>query len=141
MSNLLNHAMRELHAAGYDPATMEDGDINKLMYNCVIELGSVFANQHHSGASAGYCIDVVNKLLKFEPLSPLTGDDSEWVEVSEGLWQNNRCSNVFKTADGAYDIDGKVFVDKQGMAYTNSNSRVPVTFPYTPTTEYVEVDQ
>lgn len=138
MSNLIAHAERELKATGM----LDSGDeMNELMCRCVLELVQTFAAQGHSGFSASYCINAFNKLARYEPLGPLTGADSEWIEVGEQdggpLWQNNRCSRVFKTLNGAYDIDGKVFVDKQGIAYTNFNSRTAVTFPYTPTTEYV----
>jgi len=95
----------------------------------------------------------------FEPLVPLTGEDWEWTETSEGVFQNKRCSHVFKQADRfdgqAYDIDGIVFYewherdldpDEPGYPgktrfkshYTSSESRVPVTFPYTPIKNYVE---
>lgn len=53
------------------------------------------------------------------------------------------CSSVFRQADRfngqPYNIDGKVFIDtKTGNQYTNSNSFVPIEFPYIPKTEYVE---
>lgn len=64
----------------------------------------------------------------------------EWTEASEGVFQNRRCSRVFKDAAGsAYDINGKVFVEPNGVGFTSSDSRVPVTFPYVPATEYVNV--
>lgn len=54
--------------------------------------------------------------------------------------QNKRCSHVFKDKDGnAYDIDGKVFREPDGCCFTSKDSFVPVTFPYTPKTEYVDV--
>jgi len=47
---------------------------------------------------------------------------------------------VFKDADGrAYDIDGRVFREPNGCCYTSSDSRVYITFPYRPKTEYVDV--
>ena len=67
------------------------------------------------------------------------------------VYQNKRCSRVFRQEDRfdgqAYDIQGKVFIehgyDEDGKettySYTNSDSNVPVTFPYTPKTEYVDV--
>ena len=78
-------------------------------------------------------------------LTPLTGEDDEWTNVSDygsgdPLYQNKRLSSVFKEADGScYNIDGKVFwewyKDEDGKAikshYTCRESRVAVTFPYT----------
>lgn len=72
-------------------------------------------------------------------------DASPWNDISDmndgPMWQNNRCSHLFKGADGrAYDLDGRVFIDPDGMSFTGTGSRVFVTFPYTPTREYVKVD-
>lgn len=102
----------------------------------------LFAMEGHSGMSAPYAAGMFKRLALFEPIGPLTGEDHEWGEPfdSDGTQQNKRCSHVFRLADGrAYDIDGKVFREPNGYCYTNGESRVFVTFPYTPTTEYVDV--
>ena len=141
MSNaFMDHALREFKALGYIPPDQdqEDGP-NKWIQNNVLELLSVFSSQGHSGFSTPYCIAMFSKLADWEPLSPLTGNEDEWVKVSENTWQNNRCSHVFKEGNGrAYDIQGKVFRDADGCSYTNRDSRVYIEFPYTPKTEYVD---
>ena len=146
--SLLEHAKRELDAAGYVPKTEypvydEDGyveeDPNLWMRLCVLELIDVFAKQEHSGSSAPFCVALFQKLASYEPLGPLTGEDDEWVEVGPEVFQNARCSHVFKEDGEVYDINGKVFREPDGMCYTNHESRVPVTFPYDPVTEYVDV--
>jgi hypothetical protein len=69
-------------------------------------------------------------LARFEIISPLTGKEDEWTDVSDGLWQNRRDSRVFKDKDGAWFIDGKAFSDDGGETYfTNKKSRTPITFP------------
>ena len=152
MSNLHKHALDEFRAAGW---TDENGKFNDEMQEAIcthiLKLLDVFADEGHSGTTAPYTVDVFKKLAMFEPLVPLTGEDWEWVDVSEQsgrtLWQNKRCSHVFKTEEGAYDIDGIVWWDwytdtetgeKQKSYFTSRESRVPVTFPYTPKTEYKE---
>ena len=139
MGNLLTHAERELKAAGFDKKG-DDGLYDGMLYDGALELVNAFAEQGHSGMSASMMADVVDKLFRFKPLTPLQGADDEWNEAGEGIWQNNRCSHVFKGADGsAYDINGKVFREPSGACYTSGESRVPVTFSYTPSTEYVDV--
>lgn len=140
MSNYKSHAIREFQAAGW---MNEDGDfedeMQELMCKQVMELLELFGNHGHSGFSASYALNLFKKLADFEPLIPLTGEDFEWNEVGTGKWQNNRCSHVFKDADGkAYDINGKIFIDKEGYAYTSGDSRVYITFPYTPKRQYVK---
>ena len=39
----------------------------------------------------------------------------------------------------AYDSQGKIFVDSKGDLYTNKDSKVYITFPYTSVVEYVNV--
>lgn len=134
--NLLAHADRELPPAG-------DDEMQALMNQGLRELVLVFSTQGHSGFSAPYAVGALEKLLRFGPLRPLTGEADEWIEVDLGVFQNRRCGRVFKSAERfngqAYDIDGKVFRDRRGC-YTNGESAVPVTFPYTPVTVYVDVD-
>ena len=143
MSNLIEHARRELQAVGmFD----HDSDYEGMLGDAVMELVSVFSKQEHSGFSASMCINLFKTVASYEPLAPLTGSADEWVdvsEVSEGtLWQNKRCSHVFKRGDGtAYDIQGKVFREPSGACYTNSDSHVDIEFPYTPTSEYVDVPE
>jgi hypothetical protein len=135
---LRKHAERELELAGYD-----DGDgMNALMKKCVLELIDVFAAQGHSGFSAPYCVALFKKLALFEPLLPLTGKDDEWNLISDRdhCYQNKRASSVFKENGQAYDIDGKIFEDPDGGRYTSKDSRVPVEFPYVPTSVIVKVD-
>ena len=144
-SNSIAHAKRELVAIGYDLNDKEEGP-NKWIMENLFELLAVFSTQGHSGSSAPYCISMFKKLASFEPLCPLTGEDAEWNDVSmycgdTTRWQNNRASHVFKDKDGqAYDSQGKVFREPDGCTYTSSDSRVVIEFPYTPKTEYVDVD-
>ena len=157
MSNLIQHALVEFRAAGW---TDDNGNFNdemqELICKHVLELLTVFSNEGHSGTSAPYTIDLFSKLAMFEPIVPITGEDWEWADVSgfwadvsgvadEPMWQNKRCSHVFKNQNGAYDINGIVWWEwcttEDGEMiksyFTNRDSRVPVTFPYVPKQEYV----
>ena len=146
MSNILSHAMKELDLIGMTEDSPDE--MNRMMRKHILHMMQEFANEGHSGFSASYAISILTKLLDFKPLTPLTGEDEEWHEVSERMgskcWQNKRASHVFKDETGAYDIDGKVFWEwakshnddgsLSGEAhksyYTCRDSRVPVTFPY-----------
>lgn len=120
-----------------DP-TGEPDHMQDAIEEHVLKMVRAFSDEGHSGSSASYAIGILEKVLRFEPVTPLTGADDEWNEVGEGHWQNRRCGHVFKDADGrAYDGNGRVFVDPDGCAYTNRDSRVYITFPYRPVTQYV----
>ena len=134
---LITHAEKEMALAWPEADEMQD-----MVKKDVLQLIEVFAKQGHSGFSAPYVLAVFCKLAKYEPLGPLTGADDEWTEASKGVFQNNRCSEVFKNGkDGeAYWINGKIFRDPNGCTYTNKDSNVPVVFPWTkPEPEVVDV--
>jgi hypothetical protein len=137
--NLVEHARREL------PGFREGADeMDAYMANQIVELIAVFSSHGHSGFSAGFATSLFETLSRYKPLGPITGDDDEWVDVDYAdhmKYQNKRCSQIFKDADGrAYDSQQKIFRDPDGCCYTNSKSRVYIEFPYTPKTEYVDVD-
>lgn len=133
IGNLMQHADRELPPPG-------DDEMQALMNTQLKELVLVFSTHGHSGFSAAWARALLSKLLAYEPIGPLTGEPHEWVEVGAGVFQNNRCGRVFKQADRfngqAYYLDGIVWEEPDGSRFTNSESLVPVTFPYTPATEY-----
>lgn len=135
--NLMSHALREL-----PPAKGEE--MQTLMNQQICELVLVFSTHGHSGFSASYAINTVEKLLRYEPLRPLTGEDEEW--FSHGYCvQNKRCSHVFKGDalrfnGGAYDIQGVVFREADGTCFSGLGSSQPIEFPYVPHTIYVDVD-
>lgn len=155
MSNIQKHALTEFKAAGWldDDGNYID-EMQEAICKHILELVKVFSDEGHSGTTAPYTVDLFKKLAMYEPITPLTGEDWEWTEIAREmsgsnngtLYQNKRCSRVFKDDTGAYDIDGKVFYDwytnengdRHKSYYTSRDSRVPVTFPYVPTTVYEE---
>lgn len=140
MSNLYKFAEKELDLIGMN----DEDEMNGMMRKHILHMVTEFRKEGHSGFSAQYALNCLAKLLAYKPLSPLTGEDDEWTNVSaqtgSSLFQNKRYSAVFKEGkDGeAYDIDGKVFWEwfrnEDGEAiksyYSGYESRVPVTFPY-----------
>jgi hypothetical protein len=121
----------ELELAGLFDA---DSDYNGEVGKAVMELMDVFTNQGHSGFSAMLVADLFHRLVKGEILTPLTGKSNEWMEVADNLYQNKRRFSVFatdKNGTDAYDIDGIVFVDKDGCSFTSPKTgSLPVQFPY-----------
>jgi hypothetical protein len=141
-SNLVSHALKELSLA-YDrqPEVLDGVDIPE-----VLRAVRAFSEEGYSGGSAGIVTGgmpdgVLRTLLRFEPLTPLTGADEEWLVHGhpDCYAQNVRCSHVFKRLDGtAYDIDAVVFRDPDGSCWNTADSWRDISFPYTPTTEVVD---
>lgn len=97
--SLVEHARRELELCGQykeDPEYAES----------IIAAVAAFASYGHSGGSAGYAVQQLAALLRYEALSPLTDSPVEWRHHGEGvagvpggLWQNVRDSRAM-SADG-----------------------------------------
>lgn len=113
----------------------------------LLSVVDVFASEGHSGGSAAIAgpmmAENVRRLLAFEPLTPLTGEDSEWTQLTEkmmgrpGVEQNKRCSRIFRENGVAYDIEAVVFCDWNGEpSFTGWDSARIIEFPYSPVTRY-----
>lgn len=128
-------------------------------YTEIVALCEKFGNSGQSGGSAPYTAailaETIRKLCLHTPISPITGEDSEWVDVSEcsgdkGMFQNTRCSGVFKSTETpAYYIDAIIFKNQQGHCYSTGNVTLNdgssissactiKTFPFTPKTFYID---
>lgn len=116
-SNLVAHAKRELSLAGIDNA---DSDYGGAIATAVTELVTTFASQRHSGCSAQITIEILNRLLRYETLTPLTDNPGEWQSVSqhfnEPMWQNIRSPKHFSRDGGKtyYDVE----TNKRGRSMT-----------------------
>lgn len=97
-SNLVQHARTELKLAGCD----------KWETNGILKIMQVFANMGHSCGSASAAIPMINDLLQFKNLTPLTCDPAEWEHhpgetwggTDPGIWQNRRNPEAFSSDGG-----------------------------------------
>ena len=157
MTNSKSHAKRELELL---EITTPDAIVIPFK-NEILALCEAFGRSGQSGGSAPFTAtaisQAVKKLMMFETLAPLTGEDSEWVDMSEyndgkSMFQNNRDSRVFKNGkDGqAYFIEAIVFDGNIGGRFTGNGSvtyngenigsaQYIKGFPFTPKTFYVDV--
>ncbi len=127
--NITEYAKSELERLGKDDEGMQE-----LINKDILEIVERFASQGHSGFLASYALSVLERLLRFKPLTALTGEEEEWNDLEWGAWQNKRCSSVFKHEDGTVrDVDGIVVSDNGGITwFTGKDFQKLITFPYTP---------
>jgi len=141
MQTQTDRAIKELQLAElFNSDSPYDGNIGKA----VEELLIVFQKQSHSGMSASIVSSIFNKIATGGILTPLKGTKDEWHDThtmydstpdDKPLFQNIRYSTIFAIDDvgtDAYDIHGIIFEDPSGATFTSGDSRIPVTFPYTP---------
>lgn len=110
-------------------------ELQKVVTNDILQIINTFVQQQHSGFSANYMLNILDRLLRYKPLTALTGEDDEWEDCSKyGMqdMQNKRCTSVFKRPDGtAYWVEGKIFSEDGGKSwYTSKDSSVDITFPF-----------
>jgi len=109
--SIIEHAKDELKRCNFGE---EDSKV-------MIELIEKFLDQWDSGGAVSVALPVFSRLIAYKSLTPLTGEDNEWVKPidNQDLWQNVRCCSVFKDGAGnAWDIA--------------SGQRVFIRFPYDP---------
>ena len=73
--------------------------MQKIINDNALEIVKKFCEMGHSGFTAEYEINMINKLLRQQNLTKLTLNDDEFVEISKGLFQNKRDSRIFKSKD------------------------------------------
>jgi hypothetical protein len=96
-SNLVRHARRELAMLGEDAETTEG----------LVKVIQTFADMHPSGGMASIFIPMINELLQFHNLTPLTDNPDEWAlvnlqisDLDDNIWQNIRRSEAFSNDGG-----------------------------------------
>lgn len=94
MSNLVDHARRELAAINEDPEHTQG----------ILNVVQAFADMRCSGGQASVAIAQITELLEFHNLSPLTDDPEEWYHhemgSQEDFWQNRRRGEAFSHDGG-----------------------------------------
>lgn len=114
---MLEHAKYELNLLLQKCEDEEELRMQKVMNDDILEIIEVFAKQGHSGMSANYAIRIITKLLKYEPILPLTLKDDEFVEIANGVFQNKRDFRIFKQKDRfdgkPYNVDTKEILESK----------------------------
>lgn len=58
----------------------ESDGMQELIKKDILDIVDMFADQGHSGMSAAYTLGILERLLRFKPITPLTGEEDEWKE-------------------------------------------------------------
>lgn len=139
MSDLLDYAKHEIEILnklakkGNDPMS----EYALATHKDVLELVEVFSKQGHSGMSSSMVLDMFTRVVRYMPLSPLTGEEDEW-GTNAGSDQNNRDYAVFKRDDGtSFDLDlDPIYTDDDGKSWFTKgggdHKDSTVEFPYMP---------
>lgn len=103
-SNLVKHARRELRLAGmFD----NDADFGPEFAEHVVGVIAKISEGGHSGGSMELLRGLLNELLQYRPLTPISSAHEEWelrrkedYGYSEHLWQNKRDPSAISNNGG-----------------------------------------
>ena len=127
LSNTGKHAEREYAILEKINLTTKANPIILEFKDEIIALCDKFGKSGQSGGSRPYATYMiarcVEQLLERLPITPIFDDDQYWEEREDGIQQNNRCSCLFKNAEGkAFYIDAIKFRDPDGKCYSNASA-------------------
>ncbi len=161
MTSTYKHAKEELDILFKQTPTATIRDFEDE----ILALCEKFGQSGQSGGSAPYTAlalsEAIKKLCLRETIAPLTGEDSEWSDVSDSktMYQNKRCSALFKDGKDAkpYYIDaivkrtpngscwsGSFWLSKEDYLSGDNDLKIGTkayvrSFPFEPKTFYIDV--
>lgn len=158
MTNTQSFAKQELDILA---ATVPDAIVSPFSKE-ILALCEAFGKSGQSGGSAPMTASAISQAVKHlmlqEPICPVTGIDEEWANVrevseeDEMMYQNKRCSALFKSKSGkCWYLDsivwkgeaehdtftGHVYVDDKNFELIGSIQYVRL--PFKPKTFYIDV--
>ena len=149
MNKTQSHAQKELEIL---IKTTPDAIIRDFIPE-ILAVCEAFGKSGQSGGSAPYTAhalsEAIKKLCLQQTIAPLTGEDDEWVNVSDlggkndtPLFQNKRLSSVFKDEIGCWYLDAITWKTQSGNTWTGSAKTIEgqevqsrqyiKEFPFTP---------
>lgn len=130
MSDIVSWAKSELDRI---PNSFDD-KMQKLINDTIIEIIQKVSDQEYTDQVVDYMINLLTRLLKWKPISVLTGEEDEWGPFLYGSRQNKRYYSVFQREDGTVvDLDGVIVSDDGGFSwFTSSKFDKKISFPYIP---------
>lgn len=168
MTNTQSFAVAELDVLSKSATDPDNRPIIEPFRNEILALCEKFGLSGQSGGSAPYTASAITqaikKLLLQEPICPISGTDEEWVNVRETseedemMYQNKRCSALFKSKSGkCWYVDAIVKKTESGSCWSGSfwlskedylagdrskmvgSSQYVKSFPFEPKTFYIDV--
>jgi hypothetical protein len=130
MTNTKSFAVTELSILSKSFTDPENRPVVEEFTKEILALCEAFGKSGQSGGSAGYVATALSQAIKSlllqEPICPITGINDEWSNVTqydankETLYQNKRCSALFKDDKGCWYLDAIVWKDQKGSCWGGS---------------------
>lgn len=139
---MIEHAKNELKQIG-----LYEHKIGKS----VLQLIETFTKQKNSKKETEKIKLLFNKLVDFQQLSEITGEETEWLEISKNTYQNKKLKTLFKQKDKSYFVNAIIWETQDhqeifaGIAKTKDGKEISCrqvvkSFPFVPKTFRIEVE-
>lgn len=158
-SNTAAKAIAELDILSASNKDPDNRPIIEPFRNEILALVEKFGLSGQSGGSAPYTAgaisEAVKKLCLHIPICPIMGIDEEWHECSKEtgdnkpVYQNKRCSAIFKEEDRVHYLDAITWATQSGACWSGSallatgdkiySRQYIKSFPFTPKTFVIDV--
>ncbi|HNX37038.1 MAG TPA: hypothetical protein PL124_02995 [Candidatus Cloacimonadota bacterium] len=142
--DMKDHAEREMHIVGLSDPSSPDGGV---IYATIVSLMRMLNTRDHSKQTLDLITTLFSELVHMKILSPLTGDESEWLPAVNGIQKNLRMPAVYRTIEGAFYSAAIVWQDVAtektwiGALDERIKSDHPITFPWVPASVMVRVQE
>ena len=139
--NLSQYAAKELKLIGL---LGHDNSKKNEFGNRILSIVGKFREYNISISQTFQMLNVLQRVTRFLPLSPLTGNEDEWIAVTHPkifgvTHQNVRFFNLFKHSFGvAFQSDGYKVIRPNGDFYFAIKE---ISFPYIPSWETITEEQ
>lgn len=131
-TGLVAHAEREiaLIKKQVENGKIPEPDYYPFIFDAVINIVKAVAREHPSGGGLGLLMYYVKTLIGYDVLSPITGEDWEWNDVTEydpeggKLLQNNRNSAIFSNLGRSHYLDAFSTEDTFKISYIGDEFKI-----------------
>ena len=155
MGEMIDWAEREVKIAIAHERKSGEGigfEYAKGCYESALKAFRSLCEDEHSGMSFSITADILRRLIKRQPLTPIEDSDEEWTEAwisDDGIkhYQHKRLSSLFKDVDpegkASYNDNGAyICIDEEtnipyhgGGAWEVFRNYYKISFPYSPPLE------
>lgn len=159
MNNTRQYAEHEFALLVKNATNPDDRPLIEKYIPELLQIAEKFgiSNEAANGTAASYTAQAITaaleKVLMQKPITPITGQAEEWVDVTQGggvaTYQNSRLAGLFRIGEKGtpYYLDAIVFKRPDGSKFTGEvqvmgeklKSRQYVNLPFRPKTFYVDV--
>ncbi|WJZ23579.1 hypothetical protein LIS04_151 [Listeria phage LIS04] len=112
---------------------LDPSDKSSDVEDALIEVAYILEKYDLNEGESALLMTMLDRSTKEKPLSPLTGDDSEWTKVNDLIEINHRAPSVIRYVGSTEATDNSALLVQDELGHWGYKD-VEVKFPYMPPT-------